>query len=93
MATIPNPFQPLELKLSAGTPIEEILKAASLIIDPIMQFAQKERETMSPDNRNRIDLLRILIQENLCLALGIIRAEQLNRPVAGLTVTGAEPHK
>lgn len=91
MTPAPNPFQALELKLSAGTPIEEILKAAALIIDPIMKFVQSERESMSQSNKDRIDLLRILLQENLCIALGLVRVEQLNRPP--ITITGAEPPK
>lgn len=83
-----NPFQALEVKLSAGTPIEEILKAAALIIEPIEKFMQIDRETMSQGNRDRDDLLRILLKENLCISLGFVRAEQLNRPI---TITGVEP--
>lgn len=77
----PNPFQTLglDLKLSAGTPIEAILEAASKIIDPIMHMVEAERESMSQNNKDRIDLLRIVIQENLCIALGLVRPEQLER--------------
>ena len=84
-----SPFKALELKLSAGTPIEAILEAAGKIIDPIMAMVKAERETMSPANRDRIDLLRILLQENLCIALGLVRVEQLER--RPITVTGEEP--
>ena len=82
-----NPFQALEIKLSAGTPIEAILEAAGKIIDPIMKMVQAERESMSQANRDRIDLLRILLQENLCVALGLIRPEQLQPHI---TITGEE---
>lgn len=80
-----NPFQSLglDLKLSAGTPIEEILKAAALIIDPIMEVVKLDRQTMSQENRDLDDRLRIAIRINLCIVLGLVRAEQMERHSAG----------
>jgi hypothetical protein len=88
-----NPFQALEIKLSAGTPIEAILEAVGKIIEPITKAVNAKRETMSQSNRDRLDLLEVLCWENALLALGFVRVEQLNRPPAGVTITGAEPPK
>lgn len=77
---ITSPFQALELKFSAGTPIEEILKAFGMIVQPITEAVNTKRATMSQENRDRLDRLEAAIWENFCIALGLVRAEQLERP-------------
>lgn len=82
MTTTPNPFQALEVKLSAGTPIEAIIEATAQLLKPIFDLAGIKRESMSQANRDRLDLLEILLIENACLTLGLVRADQLNREPA-----------
>ena len=86
-----NPFHALEVKLTAGTPIEAILEAVGAIIKPITDAVNTKRETMSQPNRDRLDLLEILCWENALTALGFVRPEQLIRPP--ITITGEEEHK
>lgn len=74
-----NPFKALELKLSAGTPIEAILEAGASLLKPIIDAINTKRATMSQDNRDRYDILEYAIHENLCLQLGLVTTEQLER--------------
>ena len=72
-----NPFQALEVKLSAGTPIEAIMEAAAAILKPITDAINVKRQTMSQENRDRYDLLEYAIHENVCLRFGLVQPERL----------------
>mgnify|MGYP001561672280 CR=1 FL=1 len=72
-----NPFQALEVKLSAGTPIEAIMEAAAAILKPITDAINVKRQTMSQENRDRYDLLEYAIHENVCLRFGLVEPERL----------------
>ena len=72
-----NPFQALEVKLSAGTPIEAIMEAVGAILKPITDAINVKRQTMSQENRDRYDLLEYAIHENVCLRFGLVQPERL----------------